>query len=275
MWIAPFGHLKMKSKNSNLITLTKHIFFPADFNLPSPELRGYQRLFSHLDQKSFCAFFLNDFMGTEASRSLWQGDKYTLQEAIQASAKSLTIDISFFNPDTRIPKALVHQSRFSDLLVISPLDAEAMQKLPGAFPDKFFEQSGCSVLLCPELEMGFEEVLVLFDYDLSCVNALKSFLNVFGRMASHKRITLLTVTPGEGTEIALEKYFVNFLQRTFSNVGITPIRRAGLMDLVFAQVKQAKRPPVLITGRHGLSILYNQSFKEQMLALDMSLFFSN
>lgn len=255
--------------------MTKHIFFPADFNMPSMELKGYNSLFSHLDRKSFCAFFLNDFTGPEASRSLWQEDKYTLQEAIQASAKSLTLDVSFFNPGTRIPKALVHQSRFADLLVISPLDAEAMQKLPGAFPDKFFEQSGCSILLCPELEKGFEEVVVLFDYHLSCVNALKSFLNIFGRMASHKKITLLTVTPGEGTEITLEKYFVSFLQRTFPNVGITPIRRAGLMDLVFAQAKQAKKPPVLITGKQGLSILNDQSLKEQMLSLEMSLFFSN
>jgi hypothetical protein len=255
--------------------LTKHIFFPADFNANSLELKGYNSLFSHLDMKSFCAFFLNDFTGPEASRSLWQENKYTLQEAIQSDAKTLTLDLTFFNPGTRLPKALVHQSRFADLLVVSPLDAEAMRRLPAAFPEKFFEQSGCSMLLCPNLEKAFEEIVVLFDYDLAGVAALKSFLNIFGRMASHKQITLLTVTPGEGTEITLEKYFVNFVQRTFPNVGITPIRRAGLIDLIFAQAKIAKRPSVMIMGRQAHTILNDQALKERMLALEMSLFFSN
>lgn len=255
--------------------MTKHIFFPADFNNNTSELKGYSRLFSHLDRKSFCAFFLNDFTTPEASKGLWQEDKYTLQEAIQTDAKTLTLDLTFFNPGTRLPRALVHQSRFADLLVVSPLDAGAMKRLPSAFPDKFFEQSGCSIMLCPDLEKDFEEIVVLFDYDLAGVAALKAFLNIFGRMASHKQITLLTVTPGEETEINLEKYFVSFVQRTFPNVGITPIRRAGLIDLIFAQAKIAKHPSVMIMGRQAHSILNDQALKERMLDLEMSLFFSN
>lgn len=255
--------------------MTKHIFFPADFNTKAFALKGYSSLFSHLNNKTFCAFFLNDFTGSESSKNLWQDDKYTLQEAIQTDAKTLTLDLTFFNPGTRLPNALVHQSRFADLLVVSPLDAAGMKRLPSAFPEKFFEQSGCSVLLCPNLEKGFEEMMVLFDYDVTGVAALKSFMNVFGRMASHKPCTLLTVTPGEGTKIMLEKYFVNFVQRTFPNVGITPIRRAGLMNLVFAQAKIARRPSVLIMGKQAHAILHDQALKDRMLELEMSLFFSN
>jgi hypothetical protein len=255
--------------------LTKHIFFPADFNAETVELKGYSNLFSHLDKKSFCAFFLNDFTGSEASKNLWQEKKYDLQETIQTDAKVLTLDLTFFNPGTRLPKALVHQTRFADLLVVSPLDVDSIMRLSTSFPEKFFEQSGCSILLSPNLEKNFEEIVVLFDYDLAGVSALKSFLNIFARVASHKPITLLTVTPGEGTEITLEKYFVNFLQRTFPNVGITPIRRAGLIELVFAQAKIAKRPSVMIMGRQAHAILSDQSLKQRMLDLEMSLFFSN
>jgi hypothetical protein len=215
-------------------------------------------------------------MSPDISKSGWQqADKYHQQEMIQADAKLLTLDLNFFNPGTRFPKALVHQSQFADLLVISPLNAASIQKLPISFPEKFFEQNGCSVLLCPNVEREFEEIVVLFDYDLPSITALKSFLNVFGNMAARKQITLLTVTPDEGAEFILEKYFVNFLQRTFPNVGIAPINRTGLLNQVFAYVQKAKSLPLVIMGKHAQAILNDASLKRKMIEMEMSLFFSN
>ncbi len=201
-------------------------------------------------------------------------DRSSLQLAIEEEAQLLELDINFFNPGVQTPKALMHRSRFADLVMINPFTKESVEQFSLEFPENFFEQLACPVLLSPTSPPFFEEIIILFDYDLSALAALKSFLQLFEKVCLDKRVTVLMVNATDRPELLLENYFINYIKSSFKDVGVTPMNGINVLQQLITLASHTKRP-IIIMGKNAIQLLHNKAFANEMLSNEMSLFYSN
>ncbi len=255
--------------------MKKHILFPIDLQPTKYHLSDYANLLSHVDKKRFSAFFLKDFTKSTKGKPIVinDQDKATLQNSLQEEAKILDLDINFINSQSN-SSGLMNQSKFADLAVISPITHDNMSQLIQSFPDHFFEEMGCPIFLTEDLAHSYEEILVLFDYDQSGLAALKSFLTMFGKVSSTKKVTIITVNPDDAPEIHLEKYLVSYLQKVFDNVGIVPFSSKNLADQLVSYAEKLNKP-LLVMGRAAVNLLKNNQLATKLADHHMSIFYSN
>lgn len=253
--------------------MKKQILFPVDFQPSQIHLADYAKLFAHIDKKSFTGFFIRDFVKQAKSKSGNEPDKATIQTSLEEEAKTLNLDMSFIKSQANT-NSLVNQSKFADLALINPITHENISQLIKAFPDHFFEEVGCPIFISEDLLNPYEEILVLFDYDQSGLAALKSFLSFFGKQSSHKKVTILTVSPDDAPEIHLEKYLVSYLQKIFNDVGIVPMSNRDLASALVSYASKFNKP-VLIMGRAALHLLNDSTLAVKMADHHMSVFYSN
>jgi hypothetical protein len=253
----------------------KNILFPVDLQPSRYHLSDYARLLSHVDRKSFSAFFLKDFVKPSKSKTAGSSDqdKLSVQNTLQEEAKSLEVEISFINSQPNANSLLI-QSKFADLAVISPITHENICQLIKSFPDHFFEEVGCPILLSEDIIKPYEEILVLFDYDQSGLAALKSFISMFGKVSGDKKVTIITVSPDDAPEIHLEKYLVSYLQKIFHDVGIVPFSRQNLTDQLVSFASKLNKP-LLVMGRAAVSLLKDNQLAKKVVDHHMSIFYSN
>ena len=163
---------------------------------------------------------------------------------------------------------------FADLVMINPFAKESVEQFSLEFPENFFEQLACPVLLSPTSPPFFEEIIILFDYDLSALAALKSFLQLFEKVCLNKRVTVLMVNATERPELLLENYFINYIKSSFKDVGVTPMNGINVLQQLITMASHAKRP-IIIMGKNAIQLLHNKAFANEMLSNEMSLFYSN
>ncbi len=255
--------------------MKKHILFPVDLQPTKYHLSDYENLLSHVDSKRFSAFFLKDFTKSAKGKTtvINEQDKSALQNSLQDEAKKLDLDINFINSQSN-SSGLMNQSKFADLAIISPITHDNMSQLIQSFPDHFFEEMGCPIFLTDDLVHSYEEILVLFDYDQSGLTALKSFLTMFGKVSSKKKVTIVTVSPDDAPEIHLEKYLVSYLQKVFGDVGIVPFSNKNLADQLVSYAEKLNKP-LLVMGRVALNLLKNNELGTKLADNHMSIFYSN
>lgn len=254
--------------------MKKNILFPVDLQPTRYHLSDYAHLLSHVD-KSFSAFFLKDFVKQPKGKtpSVGDQDKLAMQSSLQEEAKTLHVDINFITAQANA-NSLLNQSKFADLAIISPITHENIGQLVKSFPDHFFEEIGCPILLSEDLLQPYEEILVLFDYDQSGLAALKSFLSIFGKVSGNKKVTIITVSPDDAPEIHLEKYLVSYLQKAFDDVGIVPFSSANLADQLVNYASKLTKP-LLVMGRAAVNLLNDGQLARRIADNHMSLFYSN
>jgi hypothetical protein len=251
----------------------KNILFPVDLQPSRYHLSDYAHLLSHVD-KSFSAFFLKDFVKPPKGKtvSVNEQEKQAMQNSLQEEAKTLDVDINFITAHANA-NSLLNQSKFADLAIISPITHENIGQLVKSFPDHFFEDIGCPILLSEDLLQPYEEILVLFDYEQSGLAALKSFLSIFGKVSGNRKVTIITVSPDDAPEIHLEKYLVSYLQKAFADVGIVPFSSQNLTDQLVSFASKLNKP-LLVMGRAAVSLLKDGQLAKKMADSHMSLFYS-
>ena len=254
--------------------MKKNILFPVDLQPTTCHLSDYAHLLSHVD-KSFSAFFLKDFVKVPKGKSVSSNEheKLAMQNSLQEEAKNLSVDINFISAHANA-NSLLNQSKFADLAIISPITHENIGQLVKSFPDHFFEEIGCPILLSEDLLQPYEEILVLFDYDQSGLAALKSFLAIFGKVSGNKKVTIITVSPDDAPEIHLEKYLVSYLQKAFKDVGIVPFSNNNLADQLVSFASKLNKP-MLVMGRAAVNLLKDSQLAMKIADHHMSLFYSN
>ncbi|MEQ8302417.1 MAG: hypothetical protein RIB47_03415 [Cyclobacteriaceae bacterium] len=243
-----------------------NILLPADLPLPSQRILGAAKALSHLEHKSFSAFFLQDYFGKgEKSKSDYLA-KIDVQVALQQEAKILSIDFEFLNY-YRNHLSLNYQSSFADLLVLS-----GSQISEEPFPEKFLELIECPTLLYFDSFTIPDEIVFLFDQDKASLAALKSFISLFGDLAKGKRITIITVSPGDDEDINYEKCLVNYVQKEFDDVGIVPMQRYDLEEEVLKMLSKLEAP-LLIAGKPAIALIENKM--SRLAKYGISVYYSN
>ena len=249
------------------------ILLPVDFSAHGPRMEEVAKIFSHLADKRFSAFFLRDY-GTQGSlhSPAAEVEKLYMKLALQSEATSLNLELKFLNDQNGL-LALANQSRFADLLLLDPLNEVGTISL-GELPVDFFEKMHCPLLLANDMTHEYEEIIFLFDYDLKGLAALKSFHALFGEVSHRKKFTLVTVCPDDEPGIFFEKSLVSYLQGVFENVGIHPMSRINLTENLVSFVSTAKKP-LLIMGQSALALLENKTLADRLMKNETSVYYSN
>ncbi len=249
------------------------ILLPVDFTPHRTRIENLAKAFSHLADKRFSAFFLRDYVSQVSVHSpAAEVEKLDQKLALQSEAATLNLELKFLNDQSSL-QALVHQSRFADLLLLDPLNQEDGVSL-NDLPVDFFEKMHCPLFLSYDMTHEYEEIVFLFDYDLKGLAALKSFHALFGEVSRKKKFTLITVSPEDEPGIYFEKSLVSYLQEVFENVGIHPMSRINLTDNLVSYVSKLKKP-LLIIGQSALALLENKSIAKRLMKNETSVYYSN
>ena len=254
--------------------MNKEIFFPADLAPSHESMTGYANLFSHLNPKTFSAFFLRDFMEPSLTQPAFPNDRTLVVKKLEDEARLLKLNVDFFNPGSYTVKALIHRSRFADLVLINPLPLDVIDQLPESFITNFIEPLACPVLLSSKVPLFYDEVLIVFDADSSSLTALKTFLHLFGGVASDKTVTVLMVNASDKPEVFLEHYFIRFVKNSFTNVGIVPMNGINMNHELVKLASHAKNP-LLIMGKSAIALLRNNQTTKKLFSQEASIFYSN
>ncbi len=247
--------------------MKSQILFPVDFQPDAFSLPDLVRFFPHVDLR-FAGFFLSDFEKPKTEAS----EKLVLQEKLSKEAKQLQVEVSFFK-NQKEGSAFASQSKFSDLLLITPFNKITASAISDSFPNHFFEWTNCPVALNNSINEPSKDVVFLLDYDEAGIHALKSYLLFFNKKEVDKRITILTVN-SDVSEIHLEKYLVHHLQKNFLDVGIVPINQSDLLNQAI-QIATRSENSVLIMGKAALNLLSNTELMSQLAAHRVSIYYSN
>lgn len=254
--------------------VTKEIFFPADLEPSHESMSGYANLFSHLNPKTFSAFFLRDFVESGITPTAPPVDRSWLMKKLEDEARLLKLNVVFFNPQSYTFKALLHRSRFADLVLINPLPLEVIDQLPESFITNFIEPLACPVLLSSKVPLSYDDVLIVFDADSSSLTALKTFLHLFDGVASANTVTVLMVNASDKPEVFLEHYFIRFVKNSFTNVGIVPMNGINMNHELVKLASHAKNP-LLIMGKSAIALLRSNQTTKQLFSQEASIFYSN
>lgn len=251
------------------------ILLPVDIHPKEFHLADYAHFFAHMQGKRFSTFFLTDVTHPKGSKVPLQVElnKTDLQQEIFQDAEKLRLDVSFLTGPANL-QLLTYQSRFADLIMVSPLNKDSLKFLLQANAVDFLKNVGCPLLLAADPHDPFEEIVFLFDYDLSGLDAMKSFMDLFGKTAVNKKLTVITVSPDDESGVSFEKCLIDYLQKSFSNVGILPMARAELSKKLVKFACQENRP-LLIMGKKAVELLKDKELSSEIVSHQISLFYSN
>jgi hypothetical protein len=252
----------------------KDIFFSAGTVPSKVDLKGYAEMFSHIKEKTFSAFFFSDFMGPPSVSPLTSTERVGMVRELDEAAKELALDVYVFNPGLHNVKALIHRSRFADLILINPIPQLTLSSGLETIAQFFFEKLACPVLLTPHLPINYREVIIFFDSTMSELTALKTFITLFGHQVREIPVTVLMVNSLSKPELFLEHYFIQFVKKYFYNVGIVPMNG---VDIPWELAKLACRSdnPFVITGKVAISLLNKKEIVRDLFNKQASLFYSN
>jgi hypothetical protein len=243
---------------------------PVDFSANDFRMEDHAKTFKHLGEKHFSAFFICDYIHKKIDPVKY--DRSALQRKAETSAKKLKVDLKFIPCPGSLP-SLWYQSRFADLLILSPLTGDSAASVRALYDEKFFDDFGCPVFLSGNAPADDEDIVFLFDNDPSGLTALKSYLGLFGGVSANKKLTIINISSVEGPGIYFEESLIHYLQRIFTNVGILPMNKADIERNLIEFAAKATRP-LLIMGKSARSLLDHASTHGSLTMNNISIYYS-
>ncbi len=237
-------------------------------------MKGCAEMFSHIKEKTLSAFFVRDFITTSSSIPITPSARLSTARELGDAARRLELEIYIFNPGLHSIKALIHRSRFADLILISPIPQLALTSNSEIIAQTFFEKLACPVLLSPQLPVNYQEIIIFFDSTMSELTALKAFLTLFGHQIKKVPVTVLMVNSLSKPELFLERYFIHFVKTNFDNVGVVPMNGVDIAEEL-AKWTSRVDSPIVIMGKMAISLLSKGDVVKKMFSKRASIFYSN
>ena len=229
------------------------VLLPADLPLPGQRLTMAADVLSHLDNKYFFSFFLQDCIAKVDREKLTSGlVKMSAQKKLETEAESMNLEIQLIE-SCRNPQAIHSHSLLADILIMSFM-SEDNSLLDFFIADKFLDRVACPVLLSFGNFHIPEEIVFLFDFDPTSLTALKSFVSIFGDRLNAAKVTIVTTSPVDENAIFFEKCLIKYAQRRFADIGVVPVGAFQLEENLIALMSKADSP-WLIMGKMALPFL--------------------
>lgn len=227
------------------------------------EVESIARRFSHLEGLRISFFFWDlcaEGTTPPSLKKLLTAERMQVIQALEQEAVQLGINYRFLGITPDQPLTLPSLTNFADLLIIPSGEREEKTRL-------ILEDVQCPVFLGQGQE--FDSVVVIFDYDVSAISALKSFLALFGDEGRSKPLTILALNPEDEEQLMTEKYLVNYLKEYFRDVGVLSLASSNLPDKLWTLPYQGEHP-LLITGRQGRAYLESPGLTEKGISIHFS-----
>ncbi|MBY0434717.1 MAG: hypothetical protein K2U26_11460 [Cyclobacteriaceae bacterium] len=245
-----------------------NILLPVDVPpLADFPLEDYVQALTHLEPKQFSAFFLHDYVHTKEAPSAHEHQG--VEEQLLSKAKRLDVDMKFLScPGSNL--SLKYQSRFADLMMISPVVDENVPELQDLLAEDLLGDMGCPLFLSGDPRGNYEEIIFLFDHNPAGPATLKSFFNLFGQVSSKKKVTIMMPT---GPDYFFEAPLVRYAQSIFDNVGLLPVNTLSLEKGLVSFAAKADRP-LLIMGHSARKAIDKKALIEMLASNKLSMFIS-
>lgn len=242
----------MENKLEKQVSLD--VLLPADLPLPGQRIAMAANVLSHLSDKYFSSFFLQDCLakGDREKFASAGFEKISSQQELETEAKSMNLDIQLIE-SCRNPQSIHSQSLFADILIMSFL-AEGNNLLDFFITDKFLDRVGCPILFSFGNFHIPEEIIFLFDFEPSSLTALKSFASIFGDRLHAVKVTIVTASPEDENAIFFEKCLIKYAQKIFTDIGVIPVGAFQAEENLMTLVSKAPNP-WLIMGKMTLPFL--------------------
>lgn len=180
-----------------------------------------------LDDYSYTSYTIYDLVKEgEMVRSARRMDDKDVKTRAQSAARfrqSCTeagIAFSIHHDKGYAMDDLVHETTFADLLIIDIRETleHYPQKAPTDFIKELLIKSNCPVIIVPHVFKTVEQVIFLYDGELSSVRALKSFHYAIPAFIPYKLKTLFVNWTGIGNHLPDDHLLKEWMKRHHENV---------------------------------------------------------
>jgi nucleotide-binding universal stress UspA family protein len=151
-------------------------------------------------------------------------------------------------------EVVLRESRFSDMLIISPLLSFSAEKnIPTHFVTGVLTASECPVLLIPEIYRTIDEIVVAYDGSRSAAFAIRQFSQILSGLGD-KPVKVLHITE-EGNEhydLRYDDLFADWMNFHFTDFTIISFR-GNARDVLFNYFMEEKESnnKLLVAGAYG------------------------
>jgi nucleotide-binding universal stress UspA family protein len=162
-------------------------------------------------------------------------------------------------------KDLLEESVYADLLIINATQSMSIEKeaVPTRFVKHVLNHTQCPVLLVPPTYVPFNKVVLLYDGELSSVNAVKSFSYLFHDLKDLPAEVLVTKEPKESSHLPHNCLMKEFIRRRYPKAEYRLISSSP-EDEVMRYLEPGKAAPLLVLGS------YRRGQLARMLGLNMA-----
>jgi hypothetical protein len=247
--------------------LAQTILIPVQQGVHPQHLEDYLHSLDENHPKRVAAFFLNDIQSEDSGFSLknlfYQQE---FKKSWEREAIGHKVDFMFLpSIDGRIDLAM--QTQVADLLFL------LWPQTPHELPPSFFASITCPVLFSSRIPFTYEHIILVFDASSSVLGALKSFLHFFGEGARHRPVTVLKVISEDEQSITMEKYFMNHIRQSFSDIGVLPIHPEDLPMALKTQTRDVSQP-LIIMGKQASQHLQSPEYFSQIVRDNLSVYYA-
>lgn len=236
-------------------------------------LNDYNKIFGHIPEKKFSVFLMSDFIKGKAKSKVIEESREDFEQRLTKESKVTKAEVNLIKNQNAFD-SLISWSCFADLVSLQVMTGQTLEQFNGVFPEGVLGSMNCSLFISSLPESSFEEIMIVGDFDQSIVTALKSFLLLFGQSQKSKKLTLLTPVPEDEMSIVFEQDLVSFTKKSFSDVGILPLKSTDLEKQLLSFSSHMTQP-LLIFGSRNKSLLNNSDILKAIVDKKLSIFYSN
>lgn len=175
---------------------------------------------------------------------------------------------------------LLEESIYADLLIIAAKETMSGEEepLPTGFIRDLLSEVECPVILVPETYKPFQKLVLLYDGELSSVQAVRTFSYLFDSLKELKTEVVTVKERDEKAQKPLNKLMKEFIRQHYPNAEYVTLRGEA-EDEIIRYLQNGGDQPLLILGtfrRSRLSRLFRPSMADHLLEhLELPLFIAH
>jgi nucleotide-binding universal stress UspA family protein len=164
---------------------------------------------------------------------------------------------------------LLEESIYADLLIIASRETMTGEEepIPTGFVRDLLNDVECPVILVPETYKLVKKLMLLYDGELSSVQAVRSFSYLFDSLKNVETEVITVLETNESAHLPHDRLMKEFIRRHYPRAGYVTLKGAA-EDEIIRYLQREAGQPLLILGayrRSRLSRLFRPSMADLLL----------
>ena len=205
--------------------------------------------------------------------SLNEADEKKRLQSIQLfedTCKEQNVEYSIHRDKTLAIQELLHESIYSDLLIIDAKEtfSRIKSQVPGPFLRDLLSEAQCPVLVVSDVYKPVEKLVILYDGEPSCVYATKTFSYLLNSLSELETEIISVQAEKQALVLPDKTLMMEFMERHFSNVSYTLLTGEPEAEIL-QRLKMQTKHTIAILGayRRGMvSRWFRPSMADTLMA---------